>query len=149
VATHDPIVIQRPAMRPADEGLCAMRPKKPRSKKQNSHHAGQPASRAARRFPTGARAPARRAEPRRDEFATVPKLLHARREAAHMLGGVSVATLIRLEKSGRLHPVKLDASKRTGQTYYARAELEKLASGSNAGDPPRPVQTVGGGDAQA
>jgi hypothetical protein len=125
-------------MRPADEGLCAM--KKRQAKKQISKH-------------EKARRAEQRAEQRRQAIAAVPKLLHARREAAHMLGGVSVASLIRLEKSGRLHPVKLDDSKRTGMTYYAHSELEELASG-NAADPPlhtaeghHQFQTAGGDDA--
>jgi hypothetical protein len=49
-------------------------------------------------------------------------LLHTRKQASVLLGGVSVSSLIRLERSGRLKPIKLNPSSPNAQTFYARSD---------------------------
>jgi len=57
-------------------------------------------------------------------------LLVARKDAALMLGAISVATLIRLEQRGVLHPVRLNRQARTGQVFYRHDDLVRLAHAS-------------------
>jgi hypothetical protein len=46
-----------------------------------------------------------------------------------LLGGISIATVIRLEQSGRLMAVKLNAGSNGGMTYYRAAQVRALAGG--------------------
>jgi hypothetical protein len=61
-------------------------------------------------------------------FSEPPPLLHTRAQACRMLS-CSTATLIRLEQSGRLRPIKLNPDKKAAQVYYAHTDLILLASG--------------------
>jgi hypothetical protein len=84
--------------------------------------------------PISAREKERRAEQRRrdtvETSANPPRrLLHNREEASRLLGGVSTAKLIRLEKAGRLRPIKLDPEKPAGMTYYTHENLLAVAGG--------------------
>jgi hypothetical protein len=54
-------------------------------------------------------------------------LLHTRAETCRLLS-ISTATAIRLEKQGRLRPIKL-GNKPTSMTFYAHTDLILLASG--------------------
>ena len=54
-------------------------------------------------------------------------LLVSRRDAADALGGVSVATLIRLEKQGVLKPVRLNKNSSTAQVFYRGEDINALA----------------------
>jgi hypothetical protein len=58
-------------------------------------------------------------------------LLYPRSQAARLLN-VSIATLQRLEKSGRLTPIKLNPRSPMASTYYNAAEIAALASGEAA-----------------
>jgi hypothetical protein len=57
------------------------------------------------------------------------QLLFSRSQVCRLLGGVHVATVIRLEQSGKLPPVKLTPADQ-GRTYYRRADVMALAEGS-------------------
>jgi hypothetical protein len=49
----------------------------------------------------------RRARQREQALANVERLLYSRAQTAHALGGVSIATLIRMENAGLLDKVRL------------------------------------------
>ncbi len=66
--------------------------------------------------------PVQHTRPVRDP-ARVDALIYPRRIAAQLLS-VSAATLIRMEQTGRLTPLKLMGP--SGQTFYRRAEIEAL-----------------------
>lgn len=70
--------------------------------------------------------------------SAVQPLLVSRRDAAVMLGNVSVSTIVRLENDGRLTPVKLSTS-RNGATYYRASEIEKLVE-ERAPSPKRKIE---------
>ena len=72
-----------------------------------------------------------RPSPSRQRPPRIPPtpLLVARRDAAAMLGGVSIATLIRMEAAGTLQPVRLNRQARTGQVFYRHDDLVRLAGG--------------------
>jgi hypothetical protein len=57
-----------------------------------------------------------------------PQLLVSRRDTARLLGNVSVATVIRLEQSERLTPIRLDPTK-MGLVFYAWDQVMAVASG--------------------
>jgi hypothetical protein len=54
-------------------------------------------------------------------------LLVNRREAARLLGGISISTMLRLEQSGALRPICLTDA-RTAQRFYSMDELKALAA---------------------
>jgi predicted site-specific integrase-resolvase len=56
----------------------------------------------------------------------VKQMLYSRADAAAALG-ISTATIHRLEKAGKLHPVKLTGP--LGATLYRSEEIEALARG--------------------
>lgn len=58
------------------------------------------------------------------------KLLVSRKYASSLLGDTSTQTLIRLEKSGLLDPIKLDPSKRTSPTFYTMENILRIAKGA-------------------
>jgi hypothetical protein len=53
----------------------------------------------------------------------------SRKDAAQLLGGVSVMSLIRLEQKGVLRPVRLNRDAKAGQVFYAYRDLVALAQG--------------------
>lgn len=59
----------------------------------------------------------------------VAPLLYSRAQACIALGNISEMTLIRLERSGRLKPVRLTQS-RSGAVFYKVSDIERLAQGS-------------------
>jgi len=65
--------------------------------------------------------PRRPSEPRPERELPRP-LLYSRRHACALLGGISTATLIRLENDGVIEPIKLGRSP-TGQTFYRAADV--------------------------
>jgi hypothetical protein len=59
--------------------------------------------------------------------STLDQLLYSRKQAQQLLGGISIATMQRLEAAGRLRPKRLDPSKTgIGQVFYTRANLLEL-----------------------
>jgi hypothetical protein len=54
-----------------------------------------------------------------------PRLLYSRKETARLLGGISTATLRRLEASGRLRGIRLTKSK-SSCVYFRMEDIEKL-----------------------
>lgn len=71
---------------------------------------------------------ARRAEQRRQALLEVRQLLVPRAVACRMLGNISTATAIRLEKLGRLQPVKPGGSP-SGATFYRYDNVVAVANG--------------------
>jgi hypothetical protein len=67
-------------------------------------------------------------KPKPKDAYTVRRLLYSRGQACHALGGISIATVIRLEKHGALTPIKLLPKKISAQTFYRVEEIEALAS---------------------
>ena len=48
-----------------------------------------------------------------------------------MLGGISIATLQRMEARGVLHPVRLNQTAKAGAVFYRTDELVRLAQGGD------------------
>jgi len=63
------------------------------------------------------------------EAKTTEQILFTRAQVARLIGA-SVATVVRLERDGRLKPVRL-TSRSTGQVYFRRADVLALAEGGN------------------
>jgi hypothetical protein len=70
------------------------------------------------------------AQPKPKDAYTVRRLLYSRGQVAHALGGVSISTVIRLEREGVLTPIKLLPKRTSAQTFYRVDEVEALASGA-------------------
>jgi hypothetical protein len=60
------------------------------------------------------------------ETGAAPPLLVNRREAARLLGGISISTMLRLEQSGALRARTL-TNARTAQRFYVYSEIVALA----------------------
>jgi len=58
---------------------------------------------------------------------SVRRLLLSREQACEMLGGISISSIIRLEREGRLTPVKLRKDRPASRTYYSVKQVEALA----------------------
>jgi hypothetical protein len=59
------------------------------------------------------------------ESKSPERLLFSREQVAAMLGGISTATVRRMEADGRLHLLRL-TGRRTGQVFYRRANVLAL-----------------------
>jgi hypothetical protein len=59
-----------------------------------------------------------------------PHALYSRRDASPYLGGISVATMIRMEVRGKLKPIKFSRS-RFGTTYYRGSNLIAVTGGTD------------------
>jgi hypothetical protein len=81
-------------------------------------------------MPYKKRTPAGRPRIRANVASSQPPLLVERSEACRLLS-ISVATALRLEKVGRLKPVKLFPSP-NGRTFYSYELLRALANGERA-----------------
>jgi hypothetical protein len=68
--------------------------------------------------------------PRKYPKPTPAPLIVSRRDAAAMLGNVSVQTVIRLEAKGLLKPVRINPTK-LSQKFYRYADLVALAQGGD------------------
>jgi hypothetical protein len=55
--------------------------------------------------------------------------LYPREQARLILGGISIATLARLEKAGVLKPVRLNKRSPTAQVFYTGVNLRELTCG--------------------
>jgi len=55
----------------------------------------------------------------------VSDYLYPREQARQILGGVSIATLLRLEKAGLLKPIRLNKRSPTAQVFYKGANLRE------------------------
>jgi hypothetical protein len=67
------------------------------------------------------------------------RFLYSRKQAAKLLGGISLATLKRLEDEGILKPVRLNKRSPSGQVFYTHNNLMEVAQdeddvGDNDGD---------------
>jgi hypothetical protein len=60
------------------------------------------------------------------------RFLFSRKQAAELLGGVSLATMKRLESEGVLQPVRLNKRSATGQVFYTHDNLMEVAGGGDA-----------------
>lgn len=69
---------------------------------------------------------ARRPQQRQGALATLQPLLYRRAQVQRLLN-CSRATLLRLEKKGRLVPIKLDPQAPTAMTFYTAANVHTLA----------------------
>jgi len=56
----------------------------------------------------------------------VERLIYSREQVAELLGGISIATVIRMERDGKLTAIRL-TGKKTGQAFYKHADVMKLA----------------------
>ena len=67
---------------------------------------------------------------RRDQqsVASVERLLYSRRQTAHALGGISIATVLRHENAGRLDKVR-PAGSPNGAVFHRIEQVRKLAEG--------------------
>lgn len=54
-----------------------------------------------------------------------PRLIYSRKETARLLGGVSTATIKRLEAAGRLRGFRLSKSK-SSNVFFRAEEIENL-----------------------
>ena len=83
--------------------------------------------------PPSQREQQRRAAQRRLALAATESapLLHTRSQTTRLLG-CSTSSLIRLERMGRLRPIKLNPESATAQTYYSQANLLELVEAQAA-----------------
>jgi hypothetical protein len=54
-------------------------------------------------------------------------LLYSREASRQLLGGISIASIKRLERNGELTPVRLNKRSPTAQVFYRRAQVLALA----------------------
>ena len=87
----------------------------------------------------------RRTRKRAQSLAAVDQLLYSRRQTAHALGGISIATVIRLENRGLLTKVRL-AGVPSGAVFHRAEQVRALAEGGNGGAA-RARQGAAAGDA--
>jgi hypothetical protein len=66
---------------------------------------------------------------RRKTVPAVNPLLYSRQQTAQALGGISIATVQRLENAGRLTKVRLAGSD-SGQVFHDVGEVKALAAGA-------------------
>ena len=66
------------------------------------------------------------------EPTSVRRLLYARGQTAEVLGGISLSTVIRLEREGRITPIKLLKDRPGAQVFHRVEEVEALAIGGRA-----------------
>jgi hypothetical protein len=76
---------------------------------------------------TSSVAPSSKAKIIRQRADAIPddRLLFTRKQVMRMLGGISYPTVIRLEKAGKLPPVKLKPGK-TCKAFYRRSDVMAL-----------------------
>ena len=63
---------------------------------------------------------------------TSPPIFVSREEAARLLGGISVRSVIRLEDAGRLTPVRLNPNSKFSKVMIRRTEIVALGEVENA-----------------
>ena len=73
----------------------------------------------------------KRAQKRAQSLAAIPRLLYSREQTRHALGGISVASVIRLENRGLLEKVRL-AGGDNGQVLHRAEQVHALAGGDHA-----------------
>ena len=83
--------------------------------------------------PAPAELASRRATQARAAPTALEQLLYSREQASKLLGGISVATLIRYEGMGLLEPVRLNKTTPVSKFYYRRSDLLRLV-GERGGD---------------
>jgi hypothetical protein len=88
----------------------------------------QPAKEAAMPIITQTK-PENRGRAHAPDDALPDRLLYTRRQAAELLGDVSLATLKRLEDEGVLRPVRLNKRSATGQVFYRHSNLMAVVQG--------------------
>jgi hypothetical protein len=70
----------------------------------------------------------RRAQVREARIAAVPVLLYSRQQTRHALGGISLASVIRMENQGLLDKVRL-AGTSNGQVFHRSEQVHALVNG--------------------
>ncbi len=63
-----------------------------------------------------------------------PTLLYSRADALPYIGQPSLMTVVRLEKAGRLTPIRLDPRVKGGKVYYRGHELIAMIEGEMSND---------------
>jgi hypothetical protein len=66
------------------------------------------------------------AMPNNGEQNLIGEYLYPREQARQILGGISIATLVRLEKAGVLKPIRLNKHSPTAQVFYTGFNLREL-----------------------
>ena len=64
-----------------------------------------------------------------NEQSIISDHLYSRENARRILGGISVASLIRLERANVLKPIRLNKHSPTGQVYYTGSNLRETVLG--------------------
>ena len=59
---------------------------------------------------------------------TPARLIYSRQQVAEMLGGISTASVRRLEREGRLQPIRLGRSP-TAMVFFRASDIEALVAG--------------------
>ncbi len=72
-----------------------------------------------------------RSVPRSQSDHQPERLLHTREQVAEMLGGVSIATIRRLEREGRLKAIRLSRSP-TAMVFFRAADVEAMIEEAGA-----------------
>jgi hypothetical protein len=67
--------------------------------------------------------------PNNTEQNLVSDHLYPREQARQILGGISIATLVRLEKAGALKPIRLNKRSPTAQVFYTGVNLREVTRG--------------------
>jgi hypothetical protein len=62
--------------------------------------------------------------PEREKFPD--QLLFTRAQVARLLGGVDVSTVRRLERDGRLRPIRLNKKSTSGMVFFAASDVNRL-----------------------
>lgn len=60
--------------------------------------------------------------------STNDRLLYSREQVAELLGGISTATVRRMERAGRLHPIRL-TGRNSGQVFFKSEDVLALVQG--------------------
>jgi hypothetical protein len=68
----------------------------------------------------------KREQKRAQSLADIPRLLYSREQTRHALGGISIASVIRLENRGLLEKVRLAGSD-NGQVLHPAEQVHALA----------------------
>ncbi len=69
-------------------------------------------------------------DPANEPQSGVPqRLIYSREQVGQLLGGVSVATIRRLELAGRLRPIRLSRSK-AGQVFFRAEDVRAFVEGA-------------------
>jgi DNA-binding transcriptional MerR regulator len=66
-----------------------------------------------------------------DPISSLSQLLLTRKQVAHLLGGIDISTIRRLEREGTLKPLRLSRSS-TGMVFFAARDVDRLVTSMQA-----------------